>query len=179
MKQTHSTMTAHFREEVHESGLLKYRFKLMEDALAAPHENPDNACMCVKSTAADKEKYCQLDGIVDLSACKKGAPVVISKPHFFLGSQSLRNKLPALNPERGLHESFFDVDPVTTDAAFRQTCPMFNACLFILSPVSRYLNKRFAHTHTSRSGDQNLGVVTRALIRMQTNVDLAPLSALK
>lgn len=114
-------MTAHFREEVHEGGLLKYRFKLMEDALEAPNENPDNECKCVKKTASDKAKYCQMSGILDLSACKRGAPVVISKPHFFLGSASLRNKLQGLNPERGLHESFFDVDPVITSNMHTQT----------------------------------------------------------
>lgn len=105
-------MTAHFREEVHESGLLKYRFNILEDALEAPIEHPENECWCVKSKPADRQKYCQLNGILDISGCKQGAPVVMSKPHFYLGSPILRNKLQGLSPERGLHESFFDVDPV-------------------------------------------------------------------
>ena len=104
-------MTGYFSEERHSAGLLKYRFKIMEAALEAPNNNPDNECKCVKSEA-EKNDFCSIDGILDVSRCQRGAPVVLSKPHFFLGSPVLRNRLKGLEPVREIHESYFDVDPV-------------------------------------------------------------------
>lgn len=124
----HSSITGHFGEEVYESGLLKYRFKMLEDALEAPTTSPDNSCKCVKKREADKARYCTMDGILDISECKRGAPVVISKPHFFLGSPVLRQQFTGLEPERGLHESFFDVDPVSeTNAVSFDYLPLCQA----------------------------------------------------
>ena len=53
------------------------------------------------------------EGIIDVSSCHSKAPIFLSAPHFLHASPSLSEHITGLNPNESLHESFFDVDPIT------------------------------------------------------------------
>lgn len=125
------SITGHFKEPVVEDQLTKYRFSLFEQDLK---KQATSSCYCSEEKSGDN-KYCSLDGVIDISSCNKRATLVISQPHFFLSSSSLRQPFRGIKPIRSKHESFFDIDP-------------------------------------------SLGLVTRGLIRTQTNVDLDLVSRL-
>lgn len=95
------------------NGLTGYRFEFGDEALGAPLKSTSNECFCVKSDPDARERMCSLDGVMDISACSKGAPIVISLPHFLDGSKSLVSSINGLRPQREVHQSFFDVDPVS------------------------------------------------------------------
>lgn len=52
-------------------------------------------------------------GVIDVSACHSEAPIFLSGPHFFQGSDFLKQGILGLEPNQSLHESFIDVEPVT------------------------------------------------------------------
>ena len=72
-----------------------------------------NKCYC-----PDKEKLignipmCNFNGLLDISSCR-GAPIIISAPHFLYGSPELLDYVKGLEPDLSKHESYIDVDPVT------------------------------------------------------------------
>lgn len=41
-----------------------------------------------------------------------GAPILVSLPHFLDGSQDYLSKVEGLKPERDLHETFIELEPV-------------------------------------------------------------------
>lgn len=42
-------------------------------------------------------------------------PVVISPPHFYLGNESLVKAVTGLHPNKRLHQTFVDIEPVRGD----------------------------------------------------------------
>jgi hypothetical protein len=56
---------------------------------------------------------CKTDGILDVSKCKNGAPIVISGPHFFQGDPMLRMNISGLKPDKDKHETFLEIEPLT------------------------------------------------------------------
>ncbi|XP_022236573.1 platelet glycoprotein 4-like, partial [Limulus polyphemus] len=70
-----------YEKEVNILGIKAYRFTTPAKLFATPRTNPDNQCFC-----KDDQK-CLLAGAIDLTTCKKGAPVVASAPHFYQGSK--------------------------------------------------------------------------------------------
>lgn len=44
-----------------------------------------------------------------------GAPVYISNPHFYLADPELLNAVEGLTPNQSLHESYFKIQPVSTN----------------------------------------------------------------
>ena len=114
------SIAAYFSEEVEVDGLKKYRFRVFEESLMAPLENEENSCYCAREDHKEIERFCHLDGIIDISPCMGGVPIVLSKPHFFLGSPVLSSKLIGIQPDRSSHESYFDIDPVSFFSLFQK-----------------------------------------------------------
>jgi len=51
---------------------------------------------------------------MDISRCKKGAPIVLSAPHFYKADPYLVNhEVKGLRPEKALHETFLEIEPLT------------------------------------------------------------------
>ena len=48
----------------------------------------------------------------NVSACKFGTPMIASFPHFYLGNESLFEKIVGLEPRQERHESYIDLHPV-------------------------------------------------------------------
>lgn len=89
------------------------QFAVPDKFFKAPANEPENACFCT-SEAGMTDKLCKTDGILDISRCKKGAPIVLSAPHFYKGDEYLtREEVIGLQPQKSLHETFLEIEPMT------------------------------------------------------------------
>ncbi|CAN8006184.1 unnamed protein product, partial [Ixodes hexagonus] len=90
--------------EVH--GLKTMRFTPPPTLFASADEDENNRCFCTTPT-------CPKSGVVYISSCRKGAPIVLSSPHFYLGDNAYVNGVDGLSPTKELHETFLDIHPLT------------------------------------------------------------------
>ncbi|KAJ3605416.1 hypothetical protein NHX12_027463 [Muraenolepis orangiensis] len=96
-----------FEKDVTVKGIPAYRFTPPRAVLASKEENPANEGFCVTP------KQCLGTGLLKVSPCRKGAPVVASFPHFYLGDPKYVNAFEGLNPVREDHQTFLDLNPTT------------------------------------------------------------------
>lgn len=68
----------------------------------------DNMCFCMRDL-----KECNRSGVLPISTCQKGNPVVLSLPHFYMADQDFRDLFVGLNPDEEKHSSYVDVEPMT------------------------------------------------------------------
>lgn len=69
--------------------------------------NPDNAGFCVPAG------NCLPSGLLNVSECKQGAPIILSSPHFYQADKSVINSIRGMNPNQDDHETFLDINPLT------------------------------------------------------------------
>lgn len=86
------------------------QFSVPDKFFKAPANEPENACFCTQRDMT--HPLCATDGLLDISRCKKGAPIVLSAPHFFKGDYKLREDVRGLEPEKQKHETFLEIEPV-------------------------------------------------------------------
>lgn len=135
-----------YLEETSARDIPLLRFGTAPDTFAAPKKRPQNACYCsisnspsqpqttatgsdlraarhaeptggAGSSARIDDSRCYLDGLIDLSLCQNGAPVAISSPHFYSADPMLAMAA-GLKPDKQLHETYLDIEPMT-GAVFR------------------------------------------------------------
>ncbi|KAM7119945.1 platelet glycoprotein 4 isoform 2-T13 [Molossus nigricans] len=99
-----------FGGEINLKGISVFRFILPPKAFASPIQNPDNHCFC---TDREISNNCTYYGILDISKCKDGKPVIISLPHFLHASPEVSEKIEGLRPNEEEHSTFLDVEPIT------------------------------------------------------------------
>uniref|UniRef100_A0AAY4CHB1 Platelet glycoprotein 4 n=1 Tax=Denticeps clupeoides TaxID=299321 RepID=A0AAY4CHB1_9TELE len=99
-----------FTGSVDLKGIEVYRYMLPKMTLAAPTVNPDNMCYCKDPVLT---LNCTVAGVLDISSCRDGTPILISLPHFLHGSPELVEALVGLNPNEDHHSTFLDVEPIT------------------------------------------------------------------
>uniref|UniRef100_A0A8C9TUI9 Platelet glycoprotein 4 n=1 Tax=Scleropages formosus TaxID=113540 RepID=A0A8C9TUI9_SCLFO len=104
------SVSAEFTGTVNLKGIKMYHYMLPELLLAAPSVNPDNKCYCKNM---DVTRNCTLGGVLDISSCRGGMPIYISLPHFFHGSEELRDLVSGLSPSEEHHSTYLDVEPIT------------------------------------------------------------------
>ncbi|XP_034565557.1 lysosome membrane protein 2-like isoform X2 [Notolabrus celidotus] len=96
-----------FEKEVEVKGIPAYRFTPPRSVLASKDENPANEGFCVSP------KECLGTGLLKVSPCRKGAPVVASFPHFHLGDPKYAAAIAGLSPQAEHHQTFLDLNPTT------------------------------------------------------------------
>ncbi|XP_066501919.1 lysosome membrane protein 2 [Hoplias malabaricus] len=96
-----------FEKEVEVKGIPAYRYTPPRDVLASGKNNPENEGFCL-----DK-KNCLDDGVLNVAVCRKGAPVIFSFPHFYLGDQKYVDAIEGLKPVHEHHQTFLDLNPTT------------------------------------------------------------------
>ncbi|KAK3741074.1 hypothetical protein RRG08_005764 [Elysia crispata] len=69
--------------------------------------NPYNAGFCTPPG------HCLPAGLLNVSACRTGAPVVMSMPHFLGCDPDVQDYVQGIHPIRKDHESHIDVEPIT------------------------------------------------------------------
>lgn len=89
-----------------------YRFGISANFFRPIDYDQDTKCYCVKKTHADKQKFCKLSGVIDVSSCRK-KPIVLSTPHFFNGDPILRDAVEGMSPSAANHDTFIDIEPMT------------------------------------------------------------------
>uniref|UniRef100_A0A3Q2WT83 Scavenger receptor class B, member 2a n=3 Tax=Ovalentaria TaxID=1489908 RepID=A0A3Q2WT83_HAPBU len=92
-------------EDVEVKGIQAYRFAPPNDVLMSPKNNPANAGFCVP--AGD----CLGTGVLKVSVCREGAPIVVSFPHFYQADPAYINAIDGLNPNKEEHETYLDLQP--------------------------------------------------------------------
>jgi len=90
-------------EIVKEHGIEMYRFRIVPSDLQNETQNPINS------------GFYQFGpfGVFNRTSTAQGAPLFLSKPHFLDADPFYLQNLIGLNPNRILHDSWIDVEPIT------------------------------------------------------------------
>ncbi|KAK2819289.1 hypothetical protein Q5P01_024850 [Channa striata] len=96
-----------FEKELEVKGIPAYRFTPPRSVLASKEENPANEGFCVTP------RECLGTGLLKVSPCRKGAPVVASFPHFYLADDKYVADIEGMRPQREHHQTFLDLNPTT------------------------------------------------------------------
>uniref|UniRef100_A0A023FTG2 Putative plasma membrane glycoprotein cd36 n=1 Tax=Amblyomma parvum TaxID=251391 RepID=A0A023FTG2_AMBPA len=91
--------------EVH--GIRAWRFTIPATLFESADRREENRCFCLTSPV------CPKSGITHVSACRKGAPIVLSSPHFYQGDEDFVRAVHGLRPNKERHETFLDIHPLT------------------------------------------------------------------
>ncbi|RWS00943.1 Lysosome membrane protein 2-like protein, partial [Dinothrombium tinctorium] len=89
-------------------GIPTYRFTPPDELFQGPHKNPDNMCFCPYPKTPQK---CYLDGVLDISACWAGAPIILSNPHYLYASKEIQDSVVGLKPNADIHLSALHIEP--------------------------------------------------------------------
>lgn len=112
------SITIKYREETSVLDIPLLRYTTPKEMFAAPRKNSKNSCFCTikpplpGTKPLKDDNRCYIDGIMDLSACQKGAPIAASWPHFYNGDAML-SMTAGLKPDKSKHETFIDIEPMT------------------------------------------------------------------
>lgn len=117
-----------YKEDTEAKDIPLLRFTTPAEIFAAPRKTAKNSCYCTiassekaqplngnqstKSSSHITDSRCYLDGLMDLSLCQRGAPVGVSPPHFYNGDPMLAMAA-GLRPNKDLHETYIDIEPMT------------------------------------------------------------------
>ncbi|XP_078478298.1 lysosome membrane protein 2-like [Lampetra planeri] len=125
-----------FEKDVVVKGIPAYRFTPPRSVLASKEENPANEGFCVSPTE------CLGTGLLKVSPCRKGAPVVASFPHFHLADSKYVNAIEGMSPQRVHHQTFLDLNPTTGVIVRANKRAQINVLLNRISgfPKTRALN---------------------------------------
>uniref|UniRef100_A0A452TQF1 Scavenger receptor class B member 2 n=1 Tax=Ursus maritimus TaxID=29073 RepID=A0A452TQF1_URSMA len=85
-------------------GLPAFRYKVPGEILA---NTSDNAGFCVP------KGNCLGSGVLNISVCKNGAPIIISFPHFYQADEKFVSAIDGMHPNKDYHETFVDINPLT------------------------------------------------------------------
>ncbi|XP_072310857.1 lysosome membrane protein 2-like isoform X2 [Eucyclogobius newberryi] len=96
-----------FEKDVEVRGIPAYRFTPPRSVFASREENPANEGFCITP------QECLGTGLLKVSPCRKGAPVVASFPHFYLADEKYVTAIEGISPERIHHQTFLDLNPTT------------------------------------------------------------------
>lgn len=84
-----------------------------QELFFAPKKNTENKCYCANDDLAmTSDGFCSISGIIDMSKCNKGAPLVLSSPHYLYSDDILINATVITKPSEELHSSSLEIDPV-------------------------------------------------------------------
>ncbi|XP_051866189.1 lysosome membrane protein 2-like [Pristis pectinata] len=96
-----------FEQELSVKGIPVFRFVLPNEVFANTSENPANSGFCVP---ADN---CLGTGVLNVSVCRQGAPIILSSPHFYQADQKYIDDIEGMHPSKTNHETYLDINPLT------------------------------------------------------------------
>ncbi|XP_005388239.1 PREDICTED: lysosome membrane protein 2 [Chinchilla lanigera] len=85
-------------------GLPAFRYKVPAEILA---NTTENAGFCLP------EGNCLGSGVLNVSICKNGVPIIMSFPHFYQADERFISAIQGLHPNKEDHETFVDINPLT------------------------------------------------------------------
>ncbi|XP_029371334.1 lysosome membrane protein 2c [Echeneis naucrates] len=101
------SLYALYNEDVTVKGIPGYRFIPPSEVFANLTVNPANAGFCVPAG------NCLGSGVLNVSGCKQGAPIIMSSPHFYQGDEKFVQDIFGMNPNKEHHETTIDINPLT------------------------------------------------------------------
>ncbi|XP_069781585.1 lysosome membrane protein 2-like isoform X2 [Narcine bancroftii] len=96
-----------FEQQLSVKRIPVFRFVLPSEVFANVSENPANSGFCVPSG------NCMGSGVLNVSLCKQGAPIIISSPHFYQADQKYIDDIEGMHPNKTNHETYLDINPLT------------------------------------------------------------------
>ncbi|KAI5091412.1 lysosome membrane protein 2, partial [Silurus meridionalis] len=97
---------ATFESELSVMGVPAYRFVPPSTVFANTTVNPDNAGFCVGGN-------CLSSGLLNVSVCKQGAPIIMSSPHFYEADEKFADDIFGMRPTKEEHQTAIDINPLT------------------------------------------------------------------
>ncbi|KAJ0015391.1 hypothetical protein NQD34_009011 [Periophthalmus magnuspinnatus] len=101
------SLYAEYEEDVTVKGIPGYRFSPPGKVFANLTVNPDNAGFCVPAG------NCLGSGVLNVSACKQGAPILMSSPHFYQADDKFVRDVFGMSPKKEWHQTAIDLNPLT------------------------------------------------------------------
>ncbi|KAM6984692.1 lysosome membrane protein 2c [Aplochiton taeniatus] len=98
------SLYAEFVEEVTVKGLPAYRFVPPAEVFA---NTTANAGFCVPPG------NCLGSGLLNVSSCKQGAPIIMSSPHFYQADEKYVGDVFGMFPNKEEHQTVIDINPLT------------------------------------------------------------------
>uniref|UniRef100_A0A673HE34 Lysosome membrane protein 2-like n=1 Tax=Sinocyclocheilus rhinocerous TaxID=307959 RepID=A0A673HE34_9TELE len=98
---------AQYESDVSVRGVPGFRFVPPSEVFANLTINPDNAGFCVPAG------NCLGSGLLNVSVCKEGVPIIMSSPHFYQADDRFVQDVFGMNPNKEEHETVIDVNPLT------------------------------------------------------------------
>lgn len=96
-----------YEEDVTVKGITGYRFVPPSSVFANLTVNPDNAGFCVPAG------NCLGSGLLNVSVCKEGAPIIMSSPHFYQADEKFAQDIFGMTPNKEEHQTAIDINPLT------------------------------------------------------------------
>lgn len=96
-----------YEEDVTVKGITGYRFVPPSSVFANLTVNPDNAGFCVPAG------NCLGSGLLNVSVCKEGAPIIMSSPHFYQADEKFAQDVFGMTPNKEEHQTTIDINPLT------------------------------------------------------------------
>nr|XP_046231681.1 lysosome membrane protein 2c [Scatophagus argus] len=101
------SLYALYEEDVTVKGIPAYRFSPPSKVFANLTVNPANAGFCVPAG------NCLGSGVLNVSACKQGAPIIMSSPHFYQADEKFVEDVFGMWPVKEQHQTTIDINPLT------------------------------------------------------------------
>ncbi|GLD55240.1 lysosome membrane protein 2-like protein [Lates japonicus] len=101
------SLYALYEEDVTVKGIPGYRFVPPSEVFANLTVNPANAGFCVPAG------NCLGSGVLNVSGCKQGAPIIMSSPHFYQADEKFVQDVFGMKPKKEQHETTIDINPLT------------------------------------------------------------------
>lgn len=101
------SLYAVYEDDVTVKAIPGYRFTLPSKVFANQSVNPDNAGFCVPAG------NCLGSGVLNVSICKQGAPIVMSSPHFYQADEKFIQDVFGMTPNKEHHQTVIDINPLT------------------------------------------------------------------
>ncbi|XP_071769611.1 lysosome membrane protein 2c [Centroberyx gerrardi] len=101
------SLYALYEEDVSVKGIPGYRFVPPSKVFANLTVNPDNAGFCVPAG------NCLGSGLLNVSGCKQGAPIIMSSPHFYQADEKYVQDVFGMKPNKEQHQTTIDINPLT------------------------------------------------------------------
>ncbi|KAI9524716.1 hypothetical protein NQZ68_016725 [Dissostichus eleginoides] len=101
------SLYALYEEDVTVKGIPGYRFSPPSEVFANNTVNPANAGFCVPAG------NCLGSGVLNVSLCKQGAPIVMSTPHFYQADEKYVQDVFGMGPKKEQHQTAIDINPLT------------------------------------------------------------------
>ncbi|XP_029941472.1 lysosome membrane protein 2c [Salarias fasciatus] len=101
------SLYAAYEDDVTVKGIPGYRFSPPSEVFANLTVNPANAGFCVPAG------NCLGSGVLNISTCKEGAPIIMSSPHFYEADEKFVQDVFGMNPKKEHHQTVIDIHPLT------------------------------------------------------------------